>query len=441
MAHDVFISYSSKDQVIADAVCKILEERKIKCWIDHRDDKKGTIFTATLKKAIEDSKALVYIHSKDSNESDFVMKEVLWADKNHKDIIPFCIENVPIREELAMILAFVTRQLAYSGKCINNIKELANSVEEIIKPSIEDFDPDHRKICFHGKISESNCLENKPVKYCPNCGCPYPENDKCRKQQCRDFIDLKTDDEDLYQTQKIKEKECPECKTPNPIYANFCNYCGHKFKIKGEILVPQKEEILNDEDSDHKNSIPSEEGYFEENQDPEPKIDFFGFLKNLKDKKFFKPITIVLVGCIVLCIYLALTKPPVTSVNISSPGDLQQVPRISTFQGTFNNVPESQEIWLYVYPSEAMRYYPEPKPVTKIEQGTSGKWIYYNLVLGSEEASEVGKIFKIGIFLANVTDRQKITDQINKVNGSSKGMDKLPDNIIDLGFKISVYRT
>lgn len=34
---DVFISYSSKDKSVADAVCHVLEENKIACWISPRD--------------------------------------------------------------------------------------------------------------------------------------------------------------------------------------------------------------------------------------------------------------------------------------------------------------------------------------------------------------------------------------------------------------------
>jgi len=37
MAHDVFLSYSSQDKPIADAVCAALEAKKIRCWIAPRD--------------------------------------------------------------------------------------------------------------------------------------------------------------------------------------------------------------------------------------------------------------------------------------------------------------------------------------------------------------------------------------------------------------------
>jgi len=37
MAHDVFISYSSKDKTVANAVCATVENRKVRCWIAPRD--------------------------------------------------------------------------------------------------------------------------------------------------------------------------------------------------------------------------------------------------------------------------------------------------------------------------------------------------------------------------------------------------------------------
>ncbi len=36
MAHDVFISYSSKDKPIADAVCANIEAAGIRCWVAPR---------------------------------------------------------------------------------------------------------------------------------------------------------------------------------------------------------------------------------------------------------------------------------------------------------------------------------------------------------------------------------------------------------------------
>ena len=37
MAHDVFLSYSSQDKPIAEAVCGTLEGKRIPCWVAPRD--------------------------------------------------------------------------------------------------------------------------------------------------------------------------------------------------------------------------------------------------------------------------------------------------------------------------------------------------------------------------------------------------------------------
>ena len=37
MEHEVFISYSSKNKNAAVAICHILEENEIKCWMAPRD--------------------------------------------------------------------------------------------------------------------------------------------------------------------------------------------------------------------------------------------------------------------------------------------------------------------------------------------------------------------------------------------------------------------
>ena len=50
--HDVFISYSSKDDNVAKAVCHRLEENDIRCWIDPRDIKPGEIWADAINHAI-----------------------------------------------------------------------------------------------------------------------------------------------------------------------------------------------------------------------------------------------------------------------------------------------------------------------------------------------------------------------------------------------------
>jgi hypothetical protein len=39
MAHDVFVSYSSKDKIIADSIVASMEQNGVRCWYAPRDMK------------------------------------------------------------------------------------------------------------------------------------------------------------------------------------------------------------------------------------------------------------------------------------------------------------------------------------------------------------------------------------------------------------------
>jgi hypothetical protein len=94
MAHDAFISHSSKDKTIADAVCGTLERNNIRCWIAPRDVPPGTHYGAALDKAIENSKIFILLISKGSNNSNQVIRELEIAADNGIPIIPIRIEAI-----------------------------------------------------------------------------------------------------------------------------------------------------------------------------------------------------------------------------------------------------------------------------------------------------------------------------------------------------------
>lgn len=102
---DVFISYSSKDKSVADAVCHVLEENKIACWISPRDVIAGRTYAAQIVHAIKECSVLVLIFSKYANESEHVGNEIDRAFNANKPIIPFVIENTEINEELDYYLS------------------------------------------------------------------------------------------------------------------------------------------------------------------------------------------------------------------------------------------------------------------------------------------------------------------------------------------------
>jgi TIR domain len=94
MAHDVYISYSSKDKAVADAVCAALESRGITSWIAPRDVPAGADWDEANVRAIAESRALVLVFSSRANESQQVRRKVSLAVERKIPIVPFRIEDV-----------------------------------------------------------------------------------------------------------------------------------------------------------------------------------------------------------------------------------------------------------------------------------------------------------------------------------------------------------
>lgn len=64
MAHDIFISYSSKDKQTADAICHVLESNKLKCWIAPRNIIAGKNYAEQIMYGLKNAKIVVLVFSK-----------------------------------------------------------------------------------------------------------------------------------------------------------------------------------------------------------------------------------------------------------------------------------------------------------------------------------------------------------------------------------------
>jgi hypothetical protein len=93
MAHDVFISYSSKDKPIADAVCARLESAGIRCWIAPRDILPGMEWGASIVEAIEVAHLMVLVLSAHADASPQILREVERAVNKELRIVPLRIED------------------------------------------------------------------------------------------------------------------------------------------------------------------------------------------------------------------------------------------------------------------------------------------------------------------------------------------------------------
>ena len=105
MEFDVFLSYSSKDKVVADAACHALESAGLRCWIAPRDITPGSEWGASIVKAIAGAKAMVLIFSNDANQSRQVTREVERAVNKGIPIVPVRIADIIPTESLEYFLS------------------------------------------------------------------------------------------------------------------------------------------------------------------------------------------------------------------------------------------------------------------------------------------------------------------------------------------------
>ena len=83
---EVFISKSTKDDTIANAICNVLEKNNISCWIAPRDITPGLNYAAEIIRGIENAKILLVIVSQNSKESGHVLNEITRAVEVNKII-------------------------------------------------------------------------------------------------------------------------------------------------------------------------------------------------------------------------------------------------------------------------------------------------------------------------------------------------------------------
>lgn len=94
MAHDIFISYSTKDKPTADAICASLEANGIRCWIAPRDILPGSDWGEAIIDAIHACRVMVLVFSGNSNASPQIKREIERSVNAGIPVVPFRIEDV-----------------------------------------------------------------------------------------------------------------------------------------------------------------------------------------------------------------------------------------------------------------------------------------------------------------------------------------------------------
>lgn len=97
MTHDVFISYSNNDRLVADKVCAVLEASGVRCWIAHRNNWGARDWDEQIIEAIATSAVVVIVWSSHADASPQVKREVASAISKNLPLLPVRIENAPLK--------------------------------------------------------------------------------------------------------------------------------------------------------------------------------------------------------------------------------------------------------------------------------------------------------------------------------------------------------
>jgi TIR domain len=104
----IFISYSSKDQDIAETICRALEARGHACWIAGRDVHPGENFQEAIVRSLRSAKVMLLVFTSNANNSDEIKKELVLAGRHHVTVVPVRVEDVVPND--AFTYEFATRQ-------------------------------------------------------------------------------------------------------------------------------------------------------------------------------------------------------------------------------------------------------------------------------------------------------------------------------------------
>jgi len=130
--HEVFISYSSKDKVISNALCSRLERNDIRCWIAPRDVQPGFEYSQEIVDAVSNSQIVVLVFSSDSNSSSQVKREIERAVSKEKIIIPFRVDETTPTGSMEHLLAGIHWLDAITPPIERHITSLVDTIKRIL---------------------------------------------------------------------------------------------------------------------------------------------------------------------------------------------------------------------------------------------------------------------------------------------------------------------
>ena len=132
MAHDVFVSHSVKDKVIAEKIVAALEADSIQCWVAPRDIVPGADWGESIIDALESSRVMVLVFSQNANASSQIKREVERAVDKEVYTIPFRIDDTEPTRSLEYFISTSQWIDAFPPPIEKHLDKLSRTVRAIL---------------------------------------------------------------------------------------------------------------------------------------------------------------------------------------------------------------------------------------------------------------------------------------------------------------------
>ena len=227
--YDVFISYSRRDYVdenynvipgnaIAE-IQNVFDENGITYWFDKDGIYSGQEFIEIITGAIAESKMLIFISSKHSNESIWTAGEIFEALDGEKAIIPVKIDNCQYNKKFKLLIRPLD-YIDYQENPQNALKDLLRAINKVK----EDIAQKQRE---EEKLRQEKEAEAKTEKIKAEISILAKDCQRLTLQQIDVVNQIFEKQTYIGNTTKI----CPICDKEVSISSNFCSRCGWTFPI------------------------------------------------------------------------------------------------------------------------------------------------------------------------------------------------------------------
>lgn len=164
--YDVFISYSTEDQKIAEGVCGYLERNGYRCFVAYRDIPRGIVWAAAITEAIDESVMMVVVFSKYFNISPQTDREIELASENKMPILTYRIAD----DKMTGAKKYYLKNLHWIDAFPNPEKffgQLLDSVRKLM--GVRVIDDKEKTLSDIGLLSKSDCyFDAQPETFTKN---------------------------------------------------------------------------------------------------------------------------------------------------------------------------------------------------------------------------------------------------------------------------------